>query len=128
MKAMETQPYTVLVDDNFHFMDENERWLAGTFDNLPSAVDKCIAIVKASLLEDNYPAMSAEDLYATYTSGGDDPFIRGPINLLFSAWDYAKALAAELAGQSREAGPVIAAIFSRGYRAAYLSANAKAAR
>ena len=41
--------------------------------------------------------MSAEALYSSYTSFGEDPFIAGhDPRTTFSAWDYAKARCAEL--------------------------------
>jgi hypothetical protein len=41
--------------------------------------------------------MTAADLHDTYTSFGDDPFIRpAPDGEKFSAWDYAKQRCDEL--------------------------------
>jgi hypothetical protein len=105
-----TKPrFVVLVDDNFHYMDESERWQCGTFDTLEDAVAACKVIVEASLREAYQPGMSARALYATYQMFGDDPFIRaegvtravnadGEPAVLFSAWTYARERAEEICG------------------------------
>jgi hypothetical protein len=88
----ETKTYTVLVDDNFHFMDENERYELGTFPTLKEALDASMKLVGADLLQGNTSAGS-EDLVKCYEGMGEDPFIVG---VPFSAWDYARDLAAVL--------------------------------
>jgi hypothetical protein len=85
--------YEVLVDDNFNYMDEDERHTLGNFPNLCMALDACREIVDRSLEHLHRTGMTADALYETYTHFGEDPFIRG---VPFSAWDYAKARAAEL--------------------------------
>lgn len=44
-----TAKYIVYVDDNFHYMDESERYCAGEFDALEEAIAKCKQIVDESL-------------------------------------------------------------------------------
>jgi hypothetical protein len=39
--------YEILVDDNFHFMDEDERHTFGNFPTLEMALDACREIVTA---------------------------------------------------------------------------------
>ena len=112
--------YTVFVDDNFHFMNEDERWTAGTYKSLDDALQKCMEMVGQFMLEQDYPAMKADTLYRGYTSFGDDPFIIGPVRVKFSAWDYAKALANVLAGTPAEDGPRIEQRFRLGYLTALL--------
>lgn len=84
--------WTVYVDDNFHYMDEDERYCLGTFETLDAAVAACQKIVD-EFLQDN-PAKTADDLYDQYTSFGEDPWIKGPSPAPdtppFSAWDYAR--------------------------------------
>ena len=84
--------YTVHIDDNFHYMDEEQRVAAGAHDDLDSAVSACKRIVDRSLLHEYRPGMTADQLYGQYTSFGDDPFIRPapPGTVLFSAWTYAR--------------------------------------
>lgn len=94
------QSYTVLVDDNFHFMDEDERWTAGTYERLDEALHKCMEMVGQFMLEQDYHKTSAADLYDSYTSFGDDPFIVGSVPVDFSAWNYAEKLAGYLAGKT----------------------------
>jgi hypothetical protein len=85
--------YRVMVDDNFHFMDENERYCAGEFDDAGTAMACCHRIVDEYLHSALEPSQTAEDLHASYTMFGEDPFILAidvpPVD--FSAWDYAQA-------------------------------------
>jgi hypothetical protein len=85
--------YTVIIDDNFHYMDEEERRELGTFATLEEALAACRALVDRCLVESYEPGMTAEELYQLYVSFGDDPFILGGEadgERSFSAWDYAK--------------------------------------
>ena len=86
--------YRIDVDDNFHYMDERERWTLVTFATYPEAlaaamqrVDKFFVKVEAG--------KTAEKLYAEYVAMGDDPFIvpcgGAPApEKRFSAWNYAR--------------------------------------
>jgi len=112
--------YTVFVDDNFHFMNEDERWTVGAYESLDDALQKCMEMVGQFMLEQDYPAMKADTLYEGYTSFGDDPFIIGPVRVKFSAWDYAKALANVLAVTPAEDGPQTERRFRLGYLTALL--------
>lgn len=112
----ETPSYTVMVDDNFNFYDEDERYCAGTFSTLEGALDKSMQIVGKFLLGRNYAAQKGPDLCDDYKSFGDDPFIQGPMPVKFSAWEYAEALANILAGKAAADGPRI----ERRFRLAYL--------
>jgi hypothetical protein len=44
-------PYKVMVDDNFHYMAEDERWEYGTFATAEEALDACRRLVDEALLE-----------------------------------------------------------------------------
>lgn len=88
------EKYRVLVDDNFHYMDESERYVSGEFDTAEEAITKCKLIVD-EYLEDavinSYDKLTnAEELYDSYVNFGEDPYIEGPNDYGFSAWDYAK--------------------------------------
>ena len=85
--------YTVMVDDNFHYMDEKERWELGTFATLDEALVASRSLVDQWLAENHKPDMSGAELYSLYTAFGEDPFIlvgEGGSERIFSAWDYAK--------------------------------------
>jgi hypothetical protein len=82
-------PYAVFVDDNFHYMNEDERYKDGDYATLEEAVSKCRQIVDDFLEREHKPGMSATELYDRYCSFGEDPFIRGPV-AGFSAWEYAR--------------------------------------
>ncbi len=92
--------YRVYVDDNFHFMDEDERWVAGEFETYEEAVARCKSMV-SEFFEKAESGDSAEKLYEAYTMFGDDPWISSfgdaaPPPALFSSWDYAKQYAEEI--------------------------------
>jgi hypothetical protein len=82
----------VFVDDNFHYMDESERYELGTFDTVDEALSTCRAMVDADLADMAKPGLSAQQLYSFYTHMGRDPFIVGADDKVvpWSAWDYAK--------------------------------------
>ncbi len=82
--------YVVFADDNAHFMDESERIKIGEFESEADAIAKCREIVDKYLLEYRPQFETAAQLYESYTSYGDDPFVNGPTQVNFSAWDYAK--------------------------------------
>jgi len=88
-------PYKVLIDDNFHFKDESERYELGQFPTLTEALAASCRIVDEFLLSAFKPGMTAQQLYFSYTSFGEDPFIIPDASeetaVQFSAWDYAKS-------------------------------------
>jgi hypothetical protein len=85
--------YKVMVDDNFHYMDESERYEFGSYATLEEAVAVCRRLVDESLAESHRPGMTTDELCAHYASFGDDPFIIAPPEaekgVLFSARNYA---------------------------------------
>ena len=89
--------YRVLVDDNFHYGDESERYEHGQFDTCESAIAACKRIVDEFLLDAYKAGMTPGELWQRYTGFGDDPFITssGP-RCVFSAWDYARQRCDEL--------------------------------
>jgi hypothetical protein len=94
--------YKVLVDDNFHYQDQDERYEDGIYDTLAEALAACRKIVDRSLTADYRPGIAAERLYERYTSFGEDPFIDviegQDESAKFSAWDYAKERCRALCG------------------------------
>ena len=94
---MNDKRYTVHVDDNFNYMDEGERYVAGRYDSLEEAVAACRDIVEASLSDQYVPGMTAAELVGRYHLFGEDPWISGvPAGIRFSAWDYADMRSVEL--------------------------------
>jgi hypothetical protein len=98
--------YKVFVDDNFHYLDESERYELGEFATLDGAIEAAQKIVDEFLAEAYTPGMTFGELYGGYTSFGEDPFIVGPpspdTGILFSAWAYAKRRCEELCTTERE--------------------------
>ncbi len=89
------------MDDNFHFMDENQRYKHGEYQSFEEAVAACKKIVD-NFLESGYKqGTSFKELYEGYMMFGEDPFIV-PDNkeCHFSAWEYAKKRCAELCGEA----------------------------
>ncbi len=89
MKATQL-PYTLRIDDNYHYMDKDYRRTHGEYETLDAAVNAAKAIVDSFLVSAHTPGMTADALYQSYTSFGEDPFIVGPGEYHFSAWEYAK--------------------------------------
>lgn len=86
-KHYDKKKYRVFVDDNFHFMNEDERYLFDEFTNLEEAVVACQKIVDESL-NSLMETTNHSDLLDSYLSFGESPFIEGES---FSALEYAKA-------------------------------------
>jgi hypothetical protein len=86
--------YKVLIDDNFHYSDPDERTLLGEFATPVQAIEACKAIVNRSLDEQFVRGIVAPTLWAAYQLFGEDPFILPDVG--FSGWEYAKARAAEM--------------------------------
>lgn len=83
--------FEVLVDDNFHYQDESERYKYGEYDTYEEAVEECKDIVDRELLHLYEKGKNPAELYRSYTSFGEDPFIRpNSRGRRFSAWEYAK--------------------------------------
>ena len=86
--------YKVMVDDNFHYMDEEERYQHGVFPTAEQAIAACKKIVDDDLTSYIEPGMTEDALIAQYLLFGADPFIV-PVNpddapIAFSAREYAR--------------------------------------
>jgi len=92
--------YKVMIDDNFHYMEEDERRELGNYVSVEEALAACRGVVDAWLAENYRPGMSPAELIEQYKSFGDDPFIvalpGAPAEAKFSAWDYAAERAQDL--------------------------------
>ena len=99
--------YRVLVDDNFHHLDEAERYELGTFADLDAAVAAAQAVVDAYLRTAHKPGMTAQALFESYTAFGEDPFIVAPDQqgVAFSAWEYAKRRCEDFCKSSGDTNP-----------------------
>ncbi len=97
--------YQVMVDDNFHYMDESERYMHGSFDTLEAAIEACRRVVDSDLAQLHKPGMSPDRLFELYTSFGADPFVLsaepGESGMPFSARDYARERSRVIASSSR---------------------------
>lgn len=77
-RGSEMSQYKVMVDDNFHYMEEDERSEYGTFSTAEEAIAACRKVVDESLKGSHKAGMTAAQLYDQYTSFGDEPFIIAP--------------------------------------------------
>lgn len=93
-----TTIFTVYVDDNYHYQDQEYRRKRGEFASWDEAVAVCKSIVDSSLAEHMEPGMKADALYAAYTRFGEDPFIVPAGDERFSAWNYARDRSKEICG------------------------------
>jgi predicted P-loop ATPase/GTPase len=84
-----------MIDDNFHYMNEDERNEHGVYPTAEEAIAACRRIVDECLKNSYKPTMTEKALYETYQMFGDDPFIIAvspndkPVE--FQARNYAKA-------------------------------------
>ena len=93
--------YRVLVDDNFHYMDESERYQLGEYDSLEAAVAACKKVVDEFLTSNLRPGMTTGELLTQYAFYGEDPFIiTGDGTVPFSARDYASERVREICQDS----------------------------
>jgi hypothetical protein len=72
-----SEKYKVYVDDNYHYMDEDERVTAGSYDSLEEALAKCREIVIRSLNDFYEKGITPEKLSAQWSMFGEDPFVVG---------------------------------------------------
>lgn len=111
MKAAEPHyVYTVLVDDNYHYMDESERYTSGVFPSLAAAIDDCRQIVDDFLEASSKGLQPTSDaLYKHYVAFGPDPYITTNDPSLpsdpFSAWTYAKEECSRRCSNPETPGP-----------------------
>lgn len=86
--------YKVLVDDNFHFMGEDERYTAAEYATAEEAISHCKRIVDDYLHSAYKPGMSADELWRSWSGFGENPWISGPTQ--FAAEDYTRERCAVL--------------------------------
>ena len=95
--------YKVFVDDNFHYMDESERYLHGEFGSCDTAIEACKRIVDAFFLSYDLESATPEYLLQQFAFFGEDPFIVSTdADCRFSARDYASRRCRELGNAKYE--------------------------
>ncbi|MCC5944563.1 MAG: hypothetical protein JJT94_06475 [Bernardetiaceae bacterium] len=91
--------YVVMVDDNYHYADEDARYKYGEYDTPEEAIHICKKIVENSI---KYKAgVTAKQLLSDYTMFGDSPFVLGG-GVHFSASDYAKEYCEKICTQDQQ--------------------------
>jgi hypothetical protein len=97
--------YKVMVDDNFHHMDEGERYQYAELGSCAEAIAACKKIVDDFLLSERKPGMTVEELWSLYTAFGDDAFIvTADKECRFSGWEYARRRCEELCRPQQHEG------------------------
>jgi hypothetical protein len=86
--------YRVVVDDNYHYMDEDSRWVKGEYTTFEEALAVARKMVE-DFFHDRNRRHTAKQLYDAFTMMGDDPWIESFGGAAqppekFSAWAYAK--------------------------------------
>jgi len=93
--------FTVFVDDNSHYQDESERYKKGDYPTAEAAVAACKQIVDDYLSAAYRDGMPASELYRSYKSFGEDPFVVSESErTLYSSWVYAKERCSKICVQS----------------------------
>lgn len=83
--------YTVIVRDNFHYMDEDAEYELGPFATYDAALAVCRKIVDGFLHAQSKDDVIADDLFKSYAMFGEAPsIVCDGEQCDFSAWDYAK--------------------------------------
>jgi len=90
--------YIVMVDDNYHYMNEDERYKHGEYDTPEEAISVCKKIVECSIEYEN--GATPGELYSNYCMFGEDPFIIGDVG--FSGRDYAKEYCEKLCQENNK--------------------------
>ena len=98
---MNKNRYTVMIDDNFHYMDEEHRYKYGEFSTCEKAVAACKKIVDEELRDMLKQDVKPEELSSTWSLYGSDPYIIGGSSR-FSARDYVTEKTQELGGSQQE--------------------------
>lgn len=95
--------YVVMVDENSHYLDRDERWTRGSYATAEEALAECRRMVDDDLAETYRPGMTAEQLLTGYYADGRDPFVvpRGDAEFVrFSGWEYAEDRAPVICGEA----------------------------
>lgn len=72
-----SEEFKVMVDDNYHFGSEGDRYTAGSFASMEEALDKCKEITIKSLKHCYEEGITPEKLSAQWAMFGDDPYVFG---------------------------------------------------
>jgi hypothetical protein len=100
---------SVVIDDNFHFMEEDGRITGCEYETLDGAIEVCKKIVDRYLRSAYSFGMTAKALYSNQPSFGEDPWISGAVGRPFSGWKRIASLGRPAAQEG------IKALMGRGF-------------
>jgi hypothetical protein len=69
--------FKIFVDDNFHYMDESERYAAGSYNSLEEAIGQCKELTIKSLKDLYEKGITPEKLQTQWLMFGEDPYVFG---------------------------------------------------
>jgi hypothetical protein len=72
--------FELFVDDNYHHMDEEERYLHGTYETYDEAVVSAKKIIDNFFANPECRKRTAEQLFSGWAHFGDNPFIVGDLS------------------------------------------------
>lgn len=110
MNEKSKEKFIVLVDDNFHYLEESDLYKLGDFNTYEEAGLASKKIVDDFLTDAYTQVKTAEELYARFVAFGETPWISSGFTKpeRFLAWPYAKLRCEELFTQnsrSAKTGP-----------------------
>jgi hypothetical protein len=90
--------YSVVVADNFHYMDPDEIYTLGEYSDAGAALEAARRIVNEYLESVYREGMSAGELWGSYQCFGEDPVIvaHGEDKVEFSGWGCARERCAQM--------------------------------
>ena len=95
--------YKIYLDENSHYLDENDRQYLGAYETAEDAIKAAEGIIDESLRQNYEPGLKPEQLYKQYRAYGEDPFIvSDDKNIDFSAMVYAKYRCKEICKEESE--------------------------
>lgn len=73
----QNKKYKVKIDDNYHYMDQNEQYVDSVHSSLENAIKRCKEITIRSLKNFYKEGIAPEKMSAQWAMFGVDPFITG---------------------------------------------------
>lgn len=95
----EKRTYSVFIENNANYSNEDERYRLETYDDCQTALDFCRRKVDNFLIRHFKKGQTARELYDDYTTFGDNLSIvsnKSPQDCTFKAWEYAEERAKEI--------------------------------
>ena len=89
--------FTVFIDDNFHYMDEDGCTTLGEYTTAEEAIQAARNVIDEYLLDAWKPGQDAKCLFEAWCSFGEESWISPPVG--FDAREYARQRCGEVCGE-----------------------------